>query len=139
PLRMPLARFKRITSKYGMRRDPFRRVMAMHAGIDFKAPYGAPIMATAPGVVIKSGREGAYGNLVEIRHDNGFTTRYAHMSAIKVRSGARVARGTVVGLLGNTGRSTGAHLHYETRRHGKSVNPARFWKAWNALQKISQP
>lgn len=139
PLHLPLARFKRISSKYGMRRDPFRRSMAMHSGIDFKAPYGAPIMATAPGVVVKAGREGAYGNMVEIRHDNGFTTRYAHMSAIKVRHGTRVARGTVVGRLGNTGRSTGAHLHYETRRHGKSINPARFWKAWNALQKISQP
>ncbi|MGI9463691.1 MAG: M23 family metallopeptidase, partial [Aestuariivirgaceae bacterium] len=85
PLHMPLARYSRITSRYGIRRDPFRRVMAMHAGIDFKAPYGSFILATAPGIVIKAGREGAYGNLVEIRHDNGFTTRYAHMSAIKVK------------------------------------------------------
>ncbi len=138
PMQLPLASYSRITSRYGMRRDPFRRTMAMHAGIDFKAPYGAPIYATAPGVVVKAGREGAYGKLVEIRHDNGFTTRYAHMSAIKVRHGARVRRGTVVGRLGNTGRSTGAHLHYETRRHGKSLNPTRLWKAWNALQEIAQ-
>ena len=137
-MQLPLASYSRITSRYGMRRDPFRRTMAMHAGIDFKAPYGAPIYATAPGVVVKAGREGAYGKLVEIRHDNGFTTRYAHMSAIKVRHGARVRRGTVVGRLGNTGRSTGAHLHYETRRHGKSLNPTRLWKAWNALQEIAQ-
>ena len=139
PLQKPLAEFKRITSRYGMRRDPFRRTMAMHAGIDFKAPYGAMIKATAAGIVVKAGREGAYGNLVEIRHDNGFSTRYAHMSAIKVQRGELVQRGTIVGRLGNTGRSTGAHLHYETRREGKSLDPARFWKAWNALQKISQP
>ena len=139
PLHVPLKKFSRITSRFGMRRDPFRRRMAMHAGMDFKAPYGAPILATAPGVVTKAGYAGPYGRLVEIQHDNGFTTRYAHMSAIKVRVGARVSRGTVVGRLGNTGRSTGAHLHYETRRHGKAMNPVRFWKAWNALQKISQP
>ena len=110
----------------------------MHAGIDFKAPYGASILAAAPGVVIKAGWEGAYGKLVEIRHDNGFATRYAHMSAIKVRPGARLRRGDVVGRLGNTGRSTGAHLHYETRRHKKSINPTRLWKAIHALQKITQ-
>ncbi len=138
PLYSPLDRVTRISSRYGLRRDPFRRRMAMHAGIDFKAPYGAPIRATSAGVVVKAGWEGAYGRLVEIRHDNGISTRYAHMSAVKVKRGQRVKRGAIVGRLGNTGRSTGAHLHYETRINGKAINPARFWKVRHAVQEISQ-
>ncbi len=138
PLYSPLAKVKRISSHFGLRRDPFRRRMAMHAGIDFKASYGAAIMATAAGVVKRAGWEGAYGRMVEIVHDNGISTRYAHMSAIKVRKGQRVKRGTIVGRLGNTGRSTGAHLHYETRIAGDAIDPVRFWKIRHAVQKISQ-
>jgi murein DD-endopeptidase MepM/ murein hydrolase activator NlpD len=138
PLYSPLAKVKRISSRFGLRRDPFRRHMAMHGGVDFKASYGAPIMATAPGVVRRAGWEGAYGRMVEILHDNGISTRYAHMSSIKVRKGQRVKRGTIVGRLGNTGRSTGAHLHYETRIGGDAIDPVRFWKIRHAVQKISQ-
>ena len=138
PLYSPLRKVTRISSHYGLRRDPFRRRMAMHAGVDFKAPYGASIMATAGGIVKRAGWEGAYGRMVEILHDNGISTRYAHMSAIKVHKGQRVKRGTIVGRLGNTGRSTGAHLHYETRISGNAIDPVRFWKIRHAVQKISQ-
>ena len=138
PLYSPLDKVKRLSSRFGLRRDPFRRRMAMHHGIDFKAAYGAPIRATAAGTVVKAGWEGAYGRMVEVRHDNGLSTRYAHMSAIKVKKGQSVKRGMIVGRLGNTGRSTGAHLHYETRINGNAINPIRFWKIRHAVQKISQ-
>ncbi len=138
PLYSPLDKVSRISSHYGLRRDPFRRTMAMHGGIDFKATYGSPVRTTSGGVVTKAGWEGAYGRMVEIRHDNGITTRYAHLSATKVKPGQRVKRGTIVGRLGNTGRSTGAHLHYETRVNGNTINPVRFWKIRHAVQEISQ-
>lgn len=138
PLYSPLTKVKRLTSRFGLRRDPFRGTMAMHGGIDFKATYGSPVLATADGVVVRSGWEGAYGRMVEIRHDNGISTRYAHMSAVKVQKGQRVKRGTIVGRLGNTGRSTGAHLHYETRIDGNAIDPVRFWKIRHAIQEISQ-
>ncbi len=138
PLSLPMRSYTRISSRFGLRRDPFRRIPAMHAGIDFKAPYSAPILATAKGVVVKAGWEGAYGRLVEIRHLNGISTRYAHLSKILVKPGQRVRLGTRIGRLGNTGRSTGAHLHYETRINGRAINPARFWKARNALQRLQE-
>lgn len=128
PITYPLRGDFRVTSNFGIRRDPFRRTRAMHTGIDFKARYGHPIRATADGIVDKSGRYGAYGKMVEIRHRHGITTRYAHMSHLSVKPGQRVRRGDVVGKLGNTGRSTGAHLHYETRVYKKALSPRRFWE-----------
>ncbi|MCR9282862.1 MAG: M23 family metallopeptidase [Rhodobacteraceae bacterium] len=101
----------------------------MHTGIDFKAPYGARVFATAPGTVISAGRNGGYGKMVEIRHANGFVTRYAHMSRIQVSEGDHVLAGDLVGNVGSTGRSTGPHLHYEIRRHDKPGNPAAFLAA----------
>ncbi len=136
PVALPMRNFRRISSRFGYRSDPFRHTLALHAGIDFKAAYGAPIHAPAPGVVTYAGWAGSYGRLVKIRHDNGLETRYAHMSAILVRKGQRVRRGTRIGRLGNTGRSTGAHLHYEIRLNGKPMNPERFWKARNDISKI---
>lgn len=129
PLVYPVRGYYRITSGFGVRRDPFRKRRAMHTGIDFKAAYGHKIRATAPGVVIGAGRKGAYGKVVEIRHAHGITTRYAHLSAIKTRVGRRVKAGDVIGNLGNTGRSTGPHLHYETRVFKRAISPRRFWKA----------
>ncbi len=136
PVRRPMTSFRRISSRFGYRSDPFRHRPALHAGIDFKAAYGSPVLATAPGTVVRAGWTGSYGKLVEIRHDNGLVTRYAHLSRIEVHAGQRVRAGERVGRLGNTGRSTGPHLHYEVRLFGKPLNPARFWKARHDIRKI---
>ncbi len=133
PLVYPMRGKYRVTSGFGVRNDPFRRRRAMHTGIDFKARFGHPVRATADGVVVSAGRKGAYGKLVELRHANGIKTRYAHLSMIKVRRGQKVKRGQMIGKLGNTGRSTGPHLHYETRIWKKAVSPRRFWKAQKLL------
>jgi len=136
PVTLPLRSYVRITSRFGYRSDPFRHILALHPGIDFKAAYGAPVRATAPGVVTYAGWAGTYGRLVKIRHDNGMETRYAHMSAVLVRTGQRVTRGTQVGRLGNTGRSTGPHLHYEIRIRGTAMDPERIWKARHDISQI---
>lgn len=134
PLAYPMHGAFRITSGFGLRRDPFRRTQAMHAGIDLKAPYGHPVRATADGVVKTASWQGAYGRMVEIRHAHGVSTRYAHLSRISVKPGQRVKRGQKIGALGNTGRSTGAHVHYETRVYKRAISPRRFWKMRQALQ-----
>jgi murein DD-endopeptidase MepM/ murein hydrolase activator NlpD len=138
PLYMPLNDVVRMTSGYGIRRDPFRHTIAMHAGVDFKSGINSPVYATADGKVNVAGWEGAYGRMVEIVHDNGVATRYAHLNAITVAVGDRVRRGDMVGKLGNTGRSTGPHLHYETRVKGRAVDPVRFWQTSNAVQELSK-
>ncbi len=138
PLAIPIKNIKRISSRFGLRRDPFRRVAAMHTGIDIKAPYRAKIKNPAPGLVIYAGWGGGYGRMVKIKHANGIETRYAHMAKILVKKGQYVKTGQAVGLLGNSGRSTGAHLHYETRVNGRPTNPSRFWKARNDFQSLSQ-
>ncbi len=137
PVWLPLRKAERITSPFGMRRDPLLHVLALHTGIDFKAPYGSPVLATASGKVVVAGWDGGYGRLVEIDHGFGVSTRFAHLKAIKVKAGDKVKRGEVVGYLGDTGRSTGYHLHYETRVNGRPINPVRFWKVRDELQAIS--
>jgi murein DD-endopeptidase MepM/ murein hydrolase activator NlpD len=135
PLRKPLASIERVASSFGPRRDPFTGVKAMHQGVDFPKMNGSPVFATAPGKVKKAGWGGAYGRLVEISHDNGVSTRYAHLSKIDVKVGDLVESGQEIGLVGTTGRSTGSHLHYETRLNGKAVNPNNFFKvASNVFQ-----
>jgi murein DD-endopeptidase MepM/ murein hydrolase activator NlpD len=129
PLRRPLPGDSETTSHFGYRADPFTRSMAMHTGIDFRDDYGAAVRATAAGVVVTAEYSGGYGNLVEIDHGNGLTTRYAHLSQILVGEGQKVAGGGVVGRLGSTGRSTGPHLHYETRVDGDPVDPMRYLRA----------
>lgn len=119
----------RLTSSFGPRRDPYRRRMSMHEGMDFAAPRGTPIYATAEGVVTFSGRQRGYGNVVKIRHAFGFETVYAHLSKSRVQVGQRVERGSRIADMGSTGRSTGSHLHYEVRIDGDPVNPNRFIKA----------
>lgn len=129
PLRRPLSATAEVTSPFGARPDPFLGKAAMHAGQDFRDEYGAPVRVTAAGTVVKAGVNGGYGNLVEVDHGNGLATRYGHLSAIEVEEGETVVAGTVIGKLGSTGRSTGPHLHYETRIDGEAVDPQRFLKA----------
>lgn len=120
-----------ISSSFGKRRDPFNGKPAFHAGIDFRGRIGDPIRVTADGKVIFAGRNGSYGKLIKICHGSGYTTRYAHLDRLSVRSGDRVTRGQEIGSMGNTGRSTGPHLHYEVRLNGSPINPAQFLKVAN--------
>lgn len=139
-LRLPVKRPVRngsVSSSYGPRVDPFLGQLALHTGIDFKAPYGARVFATAPGTILSAERHGGYGNMVEIRHANGFVTRYAHLSRIQVSAGDHVLAGDLIGNVGSTGRSTGPHLHYEIRRHEKPSNPASFLAAGDRLAELS--
>lgn len=118
-----------ITSSFGLRRDPLLGTAALHSGMDFRAKVGTPVRATAPGTVVAAGWSGGYGRMIEVEHEGGFTTRYAHLSRIGVKVGDTVARGALLGKAGSTGRSTGPHLHYEVRRNGKAVDPLRFIRA----------
>jgi len=118
-----------ITSRFGNRPDPFFGGLAMHAGIDFRAPTGTEIRSTGAGKVVTASFSGGYGNMVEIDHGLGLSTRYGHMSRILVSEGDTVETGQILGLSGSTGRSTGPHLHYEVRRNGDPVDPMRFLNA----------
>ncbi len=129
PVRKPVAGEVDMSSNFGMRMDPFLRRPAMHTGLDMRGDTGEPVHATAAGKVSIAGREGGYGNLVEIEHGNGFATRYGHLSAIEVKVGQHVRIGQTVGRIGSTGRSTGPHLHYETRIDGEPVDPQKFLRA----------
>ena len=133
PFRQPLQGKLVTTSPFGERVDPFLGVMAMHTGNDFRGAFGSPVAATAAGKVVWASYDGGYGNMVEIDHGHGLTTRYAHLSAILVMKGQKVAAGQEVGRLGSTGRSTGPHLHYEVRIDGKPVNPLPFVNAGESL------
>jgi murein DD-endopeptidase MepM/ murein hydrolase activator NlpD len=126
PFSLPVDGSFRYTSGFGYRRDPINGGRRLHAGTDFAGSRGTPIVAGGDGVVIHAGRQSGYGLMVEIRHAQGFTTRYAHLSRIRVSEGERVSRGERIGDMGNTGRSTGTHLHYEVRRNGDPVNPMTF-------------
>jgi murein DD-endopeptidase MepM/ murein hydrolase activator NlpD len=133
PVRQPVTGEIDMSSPFGVRTDPFLHVPAMHTGIDFRGEYGEPIHATAAGTVTSAGWSGGYGQMVEVDHGNGLATRYGHMSEIDVKIGQSIRVGQVVGRLGSTGRSTGPHVHYETRVNGEAVNPDKFLKAGNAL------
>jgi len=130
PLEIPVsgAGFDR-SSGFGARIDPFTRRYAFHSGIDFAGPYGAQVHATAPGTVIFVGNRGGYGNMVEIDHGMGIHTRYGHLSKIIVGVGSRVSKGSVVGRMGSTGRSTGPHVHYEIWFDDVVRNPNNFLEA----------
>lgn len=118
----------RITSNYGMRKDPFTGKQKQHRGIDFAGKIGTELMAVAPGRVVSAGERVGYGTTVEIDHGLGFTTLYAHLSHINVSRGDWVRPGTIVGLGGSSGRSTGPHLHYEIRYKGNPFDPTKFVK-----------
>lgn len=131
----------RSSSSYGYRHDPFTGRGAFHNGVDLAGCHGEPVVAAAGGVVTRAAYWGAYGRVVEIDHGRGLVTRYGHLSAIKARAGERVAPGTVIGLMGSSGRSTGTHLHYEVRFEDRALNPVPFLKAADdllAMQKRAQ-
>jgi len=117
----------RLSSSFGKRRHPILGYRKMHAGVDFAAPRGTPILAAGSGTVERANRYGGYGNYIRIRHTDGYKTAYAHLSkfARGVRKGKYVKQDQVIGYVGTTGRSTGPHLHYEVHLHGKKINPRR--------------
>ncbi len=123
PFSMPVRSNFRFTSGFGQRWG------RLHAGTDFAGPIGTPVYATADGVVTHAGWTSGYGRLIKIQHDFGIETRYAHLNAMDVRVGQRVSRGDRIGALGNSGRSTGPHLHYEVRESGNPVNPMNYIRA----------
>jgi murein DD-endopeptidase MepM/ murein hydrolase activator NlpD len=129
PYRKPVLGEVEFTSGFGIRLDPFLGRPAMHTGLDFRASIGDPVRATANGKVVTAGWAGGYGRMVEIDHGNGLSTRYGHLSQINVKVGEHVKIGQVVGEVGSTGRSTGPHLHYETRIDGEAVDPQKFLRA----------
>ena len=119
-----------LTGSFGGRPDPFTGEPAFHQGLDIATEKGRPVYATANGVVESAAHSGEYGNLLVLKHEFGLTTRYGHLSKFRVKAGASVARGDIIGYVGSTGRSTGAHLHYEILANGKLINP---------LQLLTQP
>jgi murein DD-endopeptidase MepM/ murein hydrolase activator NlpD len=125
-----------MTSNYGSRRDPFLGSLAFHAGIDFRSPTGTDVRPTAAGVITNAGWAGGYGNMVEVDHGGGLVTRYGHLSRIDVSVGDKVTRSTVIGAVGSTGRSTGPHLHYETRVDGNPINPVIYINAGQRLSRL---
>ena len=125
PSRDPIAN-SYITSGFGGRADPFGGGGEFHKGIDFHARIGDPVMAVADGVVSFAGQRSGYGNVVEVDHGNGYVTRYAHNSRLVVQVGDLVHAGQVVARAGSTGRSTGAHVHFEVWQNGVVMNPRKF-------------
>lgn len=129
PVRKPIVGNVDMSSPFGARMDPFLKGPAIHAGIDLRGDTGDPVRATATGTVVTASWQGGYGNMVEIDHGNGLSTRFGHMSKIEVKVGQHVAIGQTIGRIGSTGRSTGPHLHYETRIDDKPVDPQKFLRA----------
>jgi len=129
PLRRPVQGEIDMTSNFGVRIDPFLARPAMHTGIDFRGEVGEAIHVTAAGTVVSAGWSGGYGRMIEVDHGHGLSTRYGHLSEIDVKVGQTVKAGQTVGRMGSTGRSTGPHLHYETRIDGEAVDPQRFLHA----------
>jgi murein DD-endopeptidase MepM/ murein hydrolase activator NlpD len=118
---------KQTASGYGWRVDPVYGTRKFHSGMDFSANPGTSVYATGDGTVIQAGWEGLYGNMVVISHGFGYVTKYAHLSSIKVQNGKKVVRGEVIGGVGNTGKSTGPHLHYEVHYKGQVMNPVNYY------------
>ena len=119
-------RRSRISSSMGYRKDPFTGKRAYHSGIDYAPGYGTSVYASMDGIVTHAGWMGGYGKLIVIQHRNSFSTRYGHLSSILVTKGKRIRQGQRIGKVGSTGRSTGAHLHFEIRQNGKALNPRKF-------------
>jgi len=136
PVRKPVVGEVELSSGFGVRMDPFINAPAMHTGLDFRGDMGESIRATAAGKVTQAGWNGGYGKMVEVDHGNGLATRYGHMSQIDVSVGQSIKTGQVLGRIGSTGRSTGPHLHYETRIDGNAVDPQKFLRAGIRLGSI---
>ncbi len=118
---------KQTASGYGLRIDPIYKTTKFHSGMDFSANIGTPVYATGDGTVVKAGWESGYGNMIQINHGYGYVTRYAHLSSYKVKRGQKVRRGEIIGAVGNTGKSTGPHLHYEVYVKGRVQNPVNYY------------
>ena len=129
PFGEPVTADGRYSSKFGYRKDPFNGRSAFHSGVDYAAPEGTVLLATADGEVVEAGWLNGYGNLVQIRHEFGLETVYAHLNQIRVEVGEQVQRGEWIGDMGSTGRSTGSHLHYEIRQDGAALDPMKFIEA----------
>jgi murein DD-endopeptidase MepM/ murein hydrolase activator NlpD len=121
------AHLGKINNEFGFRRNPFGgRTYEFHGGMDIDGERGDIVVAPANGTVIKSGWQGGYGNMIEIDHGNGLTSRYGHLAKIEIEAGDQIQRGQLIGFVGSTGRSTGPHLHYELRLNDKPINPRHF-------------
>ena len=125
PVVKPMNSF-RVTSKFGIRSDPFKNSQKVHKGLDIAGPLRSKILAPAEGTVIYASKKGAYGNHVILKHANNIVTTYSHLDRILVEEGSVIKRGEAIGTQGNTGRSTGSHLHFEVKSNGKYLNPERF-------------
>lgn len=141
PLGMPMqGENLEITSLFGNRPNPFGFGSEVHNGMDFVDAYASPVYATAPGVVTSAGYDGGYGLVVTISHSYGYSTLYAHLSGLAIKQDARVKRGQLIGYLGNSGRSTGPHLHYSIYQGEKAINPQPYLKLTTSeFQKLSNP
>ena len=135
-LALPLAK-THVASPYGYRPDPVLHVMN-HPGVDLAATTGTPVSAARGGTVTHAGPGGTYGNLVIVQHEDGFETRYAHLSAVTVNKGDKVLAGQEVGKVGSTGYSKGPHLHFELRRDGKTVDPAPLLPLNNSRERTNR-
>ena len=130
--------YSRKTSNFGMRFDPFTGNWANHQGVDIVAPLGTEVRATQQGKVKKVGWQGHYGNAIVLEHNNGFETIYGHLSGFaKIYAGQEIPQGTLIGFVGSTGRSTGPHLHYELRQHGRAINPEQSFRSNISRQKLT--
>lgn len=136
PIHRPLANKFKYSSRFGNRKDPFTGKSAFHSGLDFAAPKGTNVKSIGSGRVTFAGVKGGYGNTIEITHLNGLISRYAHLSALRVKQGQTVNLNHTIGLVGSTGRSTGAHLHLEIRKNNEAINPDRFITAGAKLSKF---
>ena len=134
PIRKPIEGEPDLVSGFGVRQDPFTGSPAMHTGLDLRGEPGDPVRAAADGTVTAAGWSGGYGRVVDIDHGHGLSTRYGHLSAIDVHVGQFIKTGQVLGKVGSSGRSTGPHLHYETRIRGEAVDPQKFLRAGIRLQ-----
>lgn len=133
PQTLPAANYY-ISSSFGLRKDPVNNRHAYHKGVDLAGWHKTEIFAPADGTVLRAGRNGGYGNFIELQHKNGFVTRFGHLNKINVKKGQTVAKNDVIGLMGSTGRSTGTHLHYEVLLNDKHVNPVKITKALSRVR-----
>jgi murein DD-endopeptidase MepM/ murein hydrolase activator NlpD len=129
----------RLMGGYGVRSDPFSGEGAMHTGVDISAPQGTPVRATADGIVLHAGWNGGYGRCVIVDHGNNYQTWYAHLSRMDVIEGEEIRQGEMLGAVGTSGRSTGAHLHYEVRIGTTPVNPYRFLQRASSVRTAATP
>jgi murein DD-endopeptidase MepM/ murein hydrolase activator NlpD len=127
----------RVTSGYGLRKDPFHGHLRKHAGVDIAAPHGTPIRPAAPGTVTFAGQSAGYGNLVVLQHEDGTETRYAHCAEITVQRGDAVSPSDTIATVGSSGRATGPHVHFEVRERGRSIDP-ELWLANHAKKSAQQ-